>query len=172
MQSYRDRARKSPGGETRAFADSSLAKQRLVCLRQRHSYKPTLESLDLALRPPHCLRVRRAGAQIDTALPLALERVAHAYPHAADLLQLDLAKLAILERAEALMVGATGNDVARVQRHDHAGELDQLWHPVLHVVGDVIVIQVAIIPEPHPQLVGVADLVRRSNTRPNGGEGI
>src|SRR5207237_597054 len=92
--------------------------------------------------PPYCLLVRRAGAQEDAALPLALERVAHAHPHAADFLQFDLAEFAVLERAKALMVGATGDDIARVQGHDHAGELDQLGHAVFHVIGDVIMIQV------------------------------
>src|SRR6266511_1714814 len=66
------------------------------------------------------------------------------------------------------MVGATGDDVARVQGHDPAGELDQLRYSVLHVVGDVIVIQVTIVPEPHPQLVWVADLIRCGNARPDG----
>src|SRR6266508_1833104 len=100
MQSYRDRARKSPGGETRAFSDSSLAKQRLVCLQQRHSYKPTLESVDLALRQPHCLRVRRDGAKINTTIPLELERVAHANHNAADHLQPDLTTRPDQEQAE------------------------------------------------------------------------
>src|SRR5947208_15102400 len=58
--------------------------------------------------PPYCLLVRRAGAQEDAALPLALERVAHTHPHAANFLQFDLAEFAVLERAKALMVSATG----------------------------------------------------------------
>src|SRR5262245_34118641 len=116
--------------------------------------------------------MRRAGAQIDTALPLALERVAHAHPHAADLLQFDLAELAVLEWAQSLVVGTTGDDVARVQRHDHTGELDQLWHTVLHVVGDVVVIQLTVVPEPHPQPVGILDLIGGGNARPDGRKGV
>src|SRR5438105_14511928 len=80
----------------------------------------------LLLRPPYCLLVRRTDPQKDAARPLALERVAHAHPHTADLLQFDLTELTVLERAQALMVGATGNDVARVQGHDPAGQLEQL----------------------------------------------
>src|SRR5882762_4162774 len=126
----------------------------------------------LLLRPSYRLLVRRAGAQIDAALPLAFERVAHAHPHTANLFQFDLAEFAVLERAQPLMIGATGDDIARVQGHDHAGELDQLWHAVLHVVGDVIMIQVTVVPEPHPQPVGVLDLIDGSNARPDGREGV
>src|SRR5262245_12549879 len=51
----------------------------------------------LLLRPPYRFLVRRAGPQKDAALPLALERVVYAHAHAADLLQFDFAKLAVLE---------------------------------------------------------------------------
>src|SRR5262249_38716457 len=110
--------------------------------------------------------------QKNTAFPLTLERVADAHPHAADLLEFDLTELAILEWAQPLMVGATGDDVARVQGHDHAGKLDQLWHTVLHIVGDVIVIQVPVVPKPYPQPVGVLDLIGGGNARPDGRKGV
>src|SRR5207302_10559708 len=116
--------------------------------------------------------VRRTDPQKDAARPLALERVAHAHPHTADLLQFDLTELTVLERAQALMVGATGNDVARVQGHDHAGELDQLGYAMLHVIGNVIVIQVTVVPEPHPQPVGILDLIGGGNARPDGCKGV
>src|SRR5262249_38365521 len=70
------------------------------------------------------------------------------------------------------MVGATGNNIARMQGHGHAGELDQLWDPVLHVIGDVIVIQVAVVPEAHSQPVRVPDLVRGRNAWPDGSKGV
>src|SRR5262245_39783074 len=126
----------------------------------------------LLLRPPYRFLVRRARSQKDTALPLALERVTHAYPHAADLLEFDLAELAVLERAQPLVIGATGDDVARVQGHDHAGELDQLGHAVLHVISNVIVIQVTVVPEPHLQPIGILDLIGGGNARPDGRKGI
>src|SRR4030095_2755021 len=126
----------------------------------------------LLLLPLYCLLIRRAGAQIDAALPLALERVVHAYPHAADLVQFDLTEFAILERAQPLMVSAAGDNVARVQGHDHAGELDQLWHAVLHVIGNVIVIQVHVVPAPHPQSIGILDLIGGGNAWPDGRKGV
>src|SRR5262245_53668876 len=96
----------------------------------------------------------------------------HAHRHTADLLQLDLAELAILQWTQALMIGATGDDVARVQGHEPAGKLDQLRYLVLHVVGDVIMVQFAVVPEPHPQPVGVLDLVHGSNAGSEGSKGI
>jgi TRAP-type uncharacterized transport system fused permease subunit len=44
-----------------------------------------------------------------------------------------------LQRAEAFMVGAATDDVARIHGHDCSGKFDQFGHPVLHVVGIVVV---------------------------------
>src|SRR6266851_4862291 len=69
--------------------------------------------------------VGRIGAHVDAALPAALERVDDFEAHAADLLDLDLDALAVLQGAEPLMVGAARDQIARVQCHDRGGELDE-----------------------------------------------
>src|SRR5262245_1637088 len=70
------------------------------------------------------------------------------------------------------MVGATGDDVAGMQSHDPTGELDQLRHPMFHVIGDVIVIEITIIPKTYAQLVGIGDLVRGGTARSDRGKSI
>ena len=76
------------------------------------------------------------------------------------------------KRAEPLVVGAAGDQVAGVQRHDRRGELDELRHPVLHVVGVVIVAQLAVVPEAHDDIVGLGDLVGGGDARADRGEGV
>src|SRR5436309_13171191 len=87
------------------------------------------------LAPPAGLRVGGVRAHVNASLPLALERVADVQRHATDRLELEFAQLAVLEWAEALVVGAAGEQVAAVHGHDGGCELDQLRHRVLHVVG-------------------------------------
>src|SRR6266436_9040209 len=74
--------------------------------------------------------IGRVGAHVDALLPRALERIAHVEPHAPDAVDLEVHDLAVLQRPEAFVVGATRDDVARVKRHDRGGELDQLGHEV------------------------------------------
>jgi len=116
--------------------------------------------------------IGRVGAHVDALLPRALERIAHVEPHAPDAVDLEVHDLAVLQRAEAFVVGATRDDVARVERHDRRGELDQLGHEVLHVVGVVVVAELAVHPELHVDVVGVRDLVDRRDARPDGRERV
>src|SRR5579859_6474280 len=118
------------------------------------------------------LGVRRIGAHIDPPLPFALQRIGNLQRHAADLLDLDLDALAVLQGAEPLVVGAAGDDVAGVEGHDRRGELDEFRHPVLHVVGVVVVPQLAVVPEAHDEVVGLGDLVGGRDARPQWGEGV
>src|SRR5215470_17276969 len=60
------------------------------------------------------LRVGRVRAHIDALLPGALEGIAHAQAHAANVLDLEVHDLAVLQRAEPLVVGAAGNEIAGV----------------------------------------------------------
>ncbi len=70
------------------------------------------------------------------------------------------------------MVGAAGDDVAGVQGHHGGGEGDQFAHPVLHVVGVVVVAQLPVVPEPHVQVVGVLDLVGGGDAGADRSEGV
>ncbi len=113
------------------------------------------------------------GAHVDAALPSALKRVGRRWKlHATDMLHLDLDRLAILQGAEPLVVGAAGDEVAGIQGHHGRGELDQLRHPVLHVVGVVVVAQLPVVPEPHDDVVRLGNLVGRRDARPDRREGV
>src|SRR5262249_58875744 len=57
------------------------------------------------------------------------------------------------------MIGAAGDHVPSVQRHDRRGELDELGHAMLHIVGVVVVAELAVVPEAHDQVVGLRDFV-------------
>ena len=70
------------------------------------------------------------------------------------------------------MIGAAAQHVAAVHRHDVGRELHQLRHPVFHVVRDVVVAQVTVVPELHPQIVRLRDLVRRGDARAQRAEGV
>ncbi len=70
------------------------------------------------------------------------------------------------------MVGAAGDEIAGIHGHHRGGELDQLGHAVLHVVGIVIVAQLAVVPEAHDQVVGVGDLVGGGDAGPDRREGV
>ena len=50
-------------------------------------------------------------------------------PHAPDAVDFEVHDLAVLQRAQALVVRAAGDDVARVERHDRGGELDEIADP-------------------------------------------
>ena len=118
------------------------------------------------------LGVGRVGAHVDALVPRALERVAHVEAHAADPVDLEVHDLAVLQRTQPLVVGAAGDEVAGVQGHDARGELDQLGHQVLHVVGVVVVAELAVDPELHVDVVGVGDLVERGDAGADGREGV
>ena len=92
--------------------------------------------------------------------------------HAADVLNLDLHRFAVLQRAEPFVVGAAGDQVAGVERHDGRGELDELRNAVLHVVGVVVVAKLSIVPEAHDQIVGVRDFVGGRDAGADRREGV
>ena len=70
------------------------------------------------------------------------------------------------------MVGAAGDNIAGVERHDGRGELDELRHGVLHVIGVVVMAQLAIDPEAHEHIVGIRDLVEGRKARPERRKGV
>ncbi len=70
------------------------------------------------------------------------------------------------------MIGATGDEIARVHGHHRCGELDELGDTVLHVVGAVIVAQLPVVPEAHDQVVRIPDLVGCGDTGTDRREGV
>src|SRR6266850_7780581 len=118
------------------------------------------------------LRVRRVGAHVDALLPGALERIADVEAHAPDAVNLEVDDLAVLERPQAFVVRAARDEVARVERHDGRGELDQLRDLVLHVVGVVVVPELAVDPELDVDVVGIRDLVERGDAGADGRERV
>ena len=70
------------------------------------------------------------------------------------------------------MICAAGDEIAGVHGHHRGGEFYEFWHTMFHVVGIVVVAELAVIPEPHNQIVGILDLVRRGNARADRREGI
>ena len=102
----------------------------------------------------------------------ALQRIANVEPHAPDALDLEVDDFAVLQRSETLVVGSARDHVAGIERHDGRCELDELRHEVLHVVGVVVVPQLAVDPETHEDVVGIGDLVERRDARPERRERI
>src|SRR5712691_8939761 len=132
---------------------------------------PTVALQDLTLLGSIALDglgIRRVGAHVDALLPGACEGITDAELHAADPVDLEVDDLAVLQRTQALMVGAAGDHVAGVEGHDRRGKLDQLRHQVLHVVRVVVVTELPIDPELHVNIVGVGDLVGGGNARADG----
>src|SRR6516164_9432250 len=107
----------------------------------------------------HCVRIGGIHAHVDATLPFAFERVGHFQLHLTDILDFDLDHLAVLQRTEAFVVGAAGNEIAGVHCHHRGGELDEFGHAMLHVVGIVVVAELAIVPEAYDQVVRLYDLV-------------
>src|SRR3972149_7193053 len=83
-------------------------------------------------------------------------------------LDLDLADVAVLQRAEALVVGAAEDEVARLEGH-HGGESsDDVTAAVLHVAGAIVLPELAIHGVLDAEVVRVPDLV---GGRDRGAEG-
>jgi hypothetical protein len=57
------------------------------------------------------LGVGGIGAHVDAAFPLSFQYVGNLQRHLADVLDLDLDRLAVLKRPEALVIGAAGNEI-------------------------------------------------------------
>ncbi len=70
------------------------------------------------------------------------------------------------------MIGAAGDQIARVHGHDRGGEFDQLRNAMLHVVGIVVVAQLSVVPEPHDQVVRVLDFVGGGDAGADRREGV
>ena len=71
----------------------------------------------------------------------------------------ELDRVAVHERVQAAMVGAGGEDVARLQRVDGGDPLDAARDLVRHVVGVEVLLQLAVDPQLDLQLLRIRDLV-------------
>jgi hypothetical protein len=87
-------------------------------------------------------------------------------------LDLDLNRLTVLQGTEALVVGAAGNQIAGVHGHHRGGKFNEFGHAMLHVVGVVVVAELAIVPEPHNEIVGVRNFVGGDDAGADRREGV
>src|ERR1039457_3849694 len=127
-----------------------------------------------SLRPITLHRIGIGGirAHIDTAFTFSLQRIGDFQTHLADVLDFDFHRFSILQRAQTLMICAAGDEIAGVHGHHRGGEFYEFWHTMFHVVGIVVVAELAVIPDPHNQLVGISNLVHSANPRADRREGI
>src|SRR5215510_8158172 len=94
------------------------------------------------------------------AWPSALEIVAHADTELAQLFDLELDAIAVLEGVQATMIGAARQDIARLQRMDRTHELDAARNLVRHVVGVEVLLQLTVVPQLDLELMRIGNLVR------------
>jgi hypothetical protein len=57
--------------------------------------------------------VGRVGAHVDALRPRTLEWILHQELHAADAVDLEIDDLAVLKGAQALVIGAAGDEIVR-----------------------------------------------------------
>src|SRR5258706_1304746 len=116
---------------------------------------------------------RRAGQpflcvlQTGIPCPLALEVVLHAHAQPSESLGLELDPVAVLEAAEAAMVGSRRQNVPRLEGMDRTHPLDAARDLVRHVAGVEILLQLAVHPQPDLQVLRVGSLVRGHDVRPH-----
>src|SRR5476649_1400370 len=127
-----------------------------------------------ALRPVTLHRIGIGGirAHIDAAFPFSLQRIGDFQTHLADVLDFDFHRFSILQRAQTLVIGAACDEIAGVHGHHRGGVFYEFWHAMFHVVGIIVVAELAVIPEPHDQIVGILDLVRRGDARADRRESV
>src|SRR5664279_2233622 len=102
-----------------------------------------------ALRP---VTLHRAGiggidAHIDAAFPFSLQRIGDFQAHLADVFDFDFNHFSILQRAQSLVICAAGDELSGVHGHHRGGEFYEFWHAMFHVVGIVVVAELAVVPE-------------------------
>src|SRR6266545_2769507 len=123
-------------------------------------------------------RARAAGAfadvagrhLVDPSGPFAVQPVNDPELEVADAADLHVDVVAVLEGAEALVVGAHEEDVAGADALDAGGPGDRLGDAVGEVAGVVVGPQLAVHREADVQLVGVGDLVPGDDARSEGGK--
>src|SRR5947199_3819299 len=104
--------------------------------------------------------------------PRALQVVADVDAQPAQPLRLQLDQVPVLEGAEAAVVGARRQDVARLQGMDGADPLDAPRDLVGHVAGVEVLLERLVHPEPDLQSVRVAHLVGGHQPGAHGREGV
>src|SRR5665647_78636 len=142
----------SPTGRytsARSTMPSSIAMgaSQSICMLSRISLLFGFMYASSRLRPMTFDRVGigRIRTHVNSALPCAFERIGNLQRHLTNVLDFNLDGLAVLQRAKALVVGAAGDQVAGIHGHDRGCKFDQLRNTVLHVVGIVVVAQLAVV---------------------------
>src|SRR5262249_14668774 len=97
--------------------------------------------------------------------PRALEVIPHVEAQTTQAVALELDPIAVLEAAQATVIGAGRQDVAGLERVDRRDPLDAARDLVRHVTGVEVLLQLAVHPQPHLELVRVSDLVGRHDPR-------
>src|SRR5438445_9814933 len=97
---------------------------------------------------------------VQTGLPApgALEVVPYVEAQPAELLGLDLDPIAVLETAQAAMVGAGRDDVAGLERVDRGDPYDAARDLVRHVARAVVLLDVRVDPQLYLQPMRIGDL--------------
>ncbi len=135
-----------------------------------------------ALRPPHvgapsrrglALGVAHAGGEglVDAPRPLTAAWVLDVHVELPDALHREDNAVAVLDGADALVVRACADQVARIEGRDAAAELDALGDIVGHVAGVEVVALLAVVGHQDVQIVGVRYLVAGDDPRAHGAEG-
>src|SRR5262249_44236161 len=107
------------------------------------------------------------AVELSLPRPGALEVVPHVEAQPPQPLRLQLDEVAVLEAAEPAVVGPRGEHVAGLQRVDGGDPLDAARDLVRHVARVEVLLELAVDPEPDPEVVGVADLVGRHEVGPH-----
>src|SRR6185295_11960285 len=104
--------------------------------------------------------------------PGALEVVTHVEAQPAEPLDFELDHVAVLESAQAAVVGAGGENVAGLQRVDRRDPLDAARDLVGHVTGVEVLLELAIDPQLYLESVRIAHLVGGDDVGADGREGV
>jgi len=102
------------------------------------------------------------------AAPGAFERIADFHAQTPEALDLELDPVRRPESAQAPVVGAGGEHVARIERVDSADPLDAAGNPVRHVARVEILLEHAVTHRRICRLMRVADLIGGDEAGPMG----
>src|SRR5487761_1950017 len=120
----------------------------------------------------HRVVIRRVLTLINAALPGSLQWVLYREFHRADSMNCNANSLAVLKWPKPLVIRPARDEVTVVQGHDRRRELNELGHSMFHVVGEVVVPQLFIIPKLHVEIVRILDFVCSRDRRSDRTEGV
>src|SRR5271165_1731189 len=127
---------------------------------------------DVRIGASRLLRRLLVHLQTGLASPGTLQLVLDVESKPAETVDLELDLVAVLEGVEAAVVGAGGDDVARLQGVDRGQPLDAARDLVCHIAGVEVLHQGAVVPQPDLQFVRVRDLALGHQARADRREGV